>query len=202
MQLPGDLDRDFPVKPGCYRTNIYNNEKYEGITHIPLLLERYWDYRGFFWQGSGGRFGMMSLIIQLQQISTSFDINIIEDLSSIQQTITNRITEDYKQLNTRSEGDLPSEEKELEWDLDFVNYNLNGISILISKETTNSPSHPSEIMVFHVPVSERHYLNFRFKTTPLGNGSFAKWYPQAMRDIDTIMATLKVDYAPSVLTQP
>jgi len=48
LSLPGGLDSGFPVEPGIAVANIYDEEKYTRDYYRPTLLERHWDYRGYF----------------------------------------------------------------------------------------------------------------------------------------------------------
>ena len=193
--LPGGLDKDFPEAPGHYRSNIYDADSYDGIVHLPLLLERHWDYRGHFWQGSAGRFGMLGFTLQLRRIIDAKDINLLHDFEPVKGEITQDISEKYAELNQPIPGEPASNQVDINVALQISNLTLNGLQALRSKEVNDYPLDDSEIVVYHIPLSDQHYLNFRFKLTPLGDNNMDKWYSQALRDIDRIIQSVKFDYA-------
>jgi len=88
IRLPGKLDKDFPAYEGLYKINIYDNDKYNGHYYEQApLLERHWDYKGYFWQGLAGRFASMSLYVSLNKLPDNSPINLLKSISPLEEII-------------------------------------------------------------------------------------------------------------------
>jgi len=186
LSLPGGLDKAFRVKPGLYSLNVYDNEKYRDNYYQPALLERHWDYRGYFWQGEAGRFAMMRMVLSLSRLPEPGTLNVTTDTGEFEKVVVQRIRSEHE------------EDVGLEYPIAIScdTRTVDGHLVLSCIKKDVSPFWAEDVFAYvYVPVFDSLFLTFSFKVSPLGNDKSenrAKWHPQSLEDIDKIIGSVRI----------
>ncbi len=186
LALPGGLDKGFRVKPGLESLNVYDNEKYRDDYYQPVLLERHWDYRGYFWQGEAGRFAMMRMVVALSRLPEQESLNIADDMAGFEKTIIQRIRSEHEE-DSRAEYPIS---------ISCDTRTVDGVPVLACMKKDEAPYWAEDVFKYvYVPVFDQVFLAFSFKVSPLGNeksDNRSKWYPQSLEDIDKIIDSVRI----------
>ena len=188
LQLPGKLDREFPVEAGSYQVNIYDPE----LQDKGKLLERHWDYRGYLWQG---QYALMSLIISLEKLPSDADIDIQNKITDLQGVIENDIYGVYRKRNQELVTDPNIAQANHEVKLVFDENTLSNTNALQCIQTDNH-SKGTTRTTYYISISDEHFLAFQFKMVPLESGREHpdKWVKQANRDMSKVVNSIVISY--------
>jgi hypothetical protein len=190
IELPGGLDKRFPKKEGVYHTNIYDSDIYNGMYADFRFLERWWDYRGYFWQGMAGRFGVLALRINLVKSLVPNATSLREDLPALREAITKSTEYVYQEIS-EFKG------KHVDFQLDMTDCSIRGLG-LVRAQITDSDDKREKRVVYYLPLTDQHYVSFMFSLSRYGDDPFEKWEKYAIEDIEKIMQTLSVQNPPNM----
>ncbi|CAH0990043.1 hypothetical protein SIN8267_00126 [Sinobacterium norvegicum] len=182
-ELPGRLDKRFPLRGGQTRVNIFDVGRYDGLFYDSLLLERNWTYRGFFWQGSGSYYCMSSLRILLTRLPEPSAEGAI--LQVVEAAETKAVDDTYRELNLEFA-------KTFNYQLGFSKEDLNGLPVLVATEIDARTNGKVVKTSYHIPIGDSHYLSFQFDAAMVSDASREKWLGEAKRDMRRIMESVVV----------
>ncbi len=186
FSLPGGLDSDFPVKSGIAVANIYDKEKYSGDYYRPDLLERHWDYRGYFWQGLAGRYAMMNMLLSVGRVPENVFPDVASDMQGFEKIMIQRMHSEHEETN--------GIEYPISIRCNFIT--IGGRPALKCEKHDETPVWGLGVFIYaYFPILDNLFLKFTFKVSPLGDDkkdNRYKWHPQSLEDIDKIIASVRI----------
>ena len=185
LSVPGRLDKDFPVKPVLDSVNIYDADKYSGNYYQKFLLERNWDYKGYFWQVLGRRYAMMKMTLLLRRMEEESFPNIADDMLKFKQAMISQIQNENEEENGKEYGIIVGCDQHI----------VNEVPVLKCTKKNEHPNWKRDVYTsIYMPIRDNIFLEVYFKIIPLGNNKDDdrhKWHPQAMKDIEVIMGSIR-----------
>ncbi len=181
IDLPGNLDCEFPVDESVSRVNIYDNNNYnEGNYFHKILFERHWNYRGAIWQNFRQRYASLGLYINLGR--GYLNKNLFEDILKLEQ-LSHLISNDYQ----------------------FEKIGETTVLKVVPPREKNQPQRHLEAkyIKYYLPIEENHFVVLTFKYYGAGDPKEFKsiWSGKIESDIRKIINSIKIEYAPSVQTR-
>ncbi len=177
LDLPGNLDQDFPRGNKIDRINLYKNNYNEANYYNSVLLERYWGYRGDFWRNFGQRFAILEFRLNLARANK--DSNLLENILELEE------------LENLPPGNYQKE-------------NL-GITPVLKVYASLENGQPQDIsqskkVDYYIAIEEQYFIVLSFTYLKSSGGDYmpAGWQEKIESDIKRIVDSVELEYAPSV----
>ncbi|MFL0798393.1 MAG: hypothetical protein K6L73_12985 [Cellvibrionaceae bacterium] len=177
FELPGNLDREFPVREGISRLNIHDNSNYNDGGYYPeMLLDRHWNYKGRIWQNFRQRYASLGISVHLGKSASN--VNLFKNFLQLEEL--NKLTKK-----------------------DYWKESAGNVTVL-KVRPPRDPSQPQrhlapKYLEYFIPVEENHFVVLDFKYYGVDSAEFKSiWSGKIESDIQKIINSIKIEYAPSV----
>ena len=185
LTIPGRFSKDFPIKPIKSQYNLYDPDLYQEWPGF-LVIERWWEYAGRFWQGN---YGSLALVVTVTKVESGSGMDIFH-LDHLETLISDSLIDQYEARNERKRlrGDHhlavqfpPSYDRTNINEQEWIRYHIGGY---FDKTICASP------------LTDAHYLEVEFRIIKAETEKL-EWYERARRDIERIASSIHLDFAES-----